>query len=123
MSLVINMGGIYKVTHSPILAEEFRRKVRNKLFPRTQIPTGFSNSSESVSSPYVDTHIPKITLHQTEQIFFLLSLYYLSSHFTHCLLTIIDYCLQEFAMYLPMNPVLSSAQIPIISMTFQIMKY
>lgn len=33
LSLVINMEGNYNVTFSSVLAEEFKRKVRNKLLP------------------------------------------------------------------------------------------
>lgn len=45
LSLVINVGGKYKVTLSLILAEGFKTKIRNKLLPSTQIPSGFSSSS------------------------------------------------------------------------------
>lgn len=47
LSLVINAGGKYKVTLSLILAEGLKTKIRNKLLPSQQIPSRFSNSSQS----------------------------------------------------------------------------
>jgi len=100
LSLVINVGVKYKVTPTLILAEGFKRKIRNKLLPRKQIPSGFSNSNQSDQHLWIlvctcicmHTHTPKITLHQTEY-FFLPSLLYLPFYFTHYFLTILDYYL------------------------------
>lgn len=125
------MSGKYKVTLSPILVEEFKRKVRNELLPGKQIPSGFTNSSQSAQHlwalvcthrcAHTHTRTPKITLHQTN--FFLPSLLHLSSHLLIIslpLLTIIF--LQRFSRILPYQPCPFFYPNPQTSTTFWVIK-
>lgn len=120
LSLDINMGGKCKVTLSPILTEEFKRKVRNKLLPSKQILKGLSNSSQSAQHLWAltlcsHTHTPKITIHQTAHFFFFAfpSLFIVPFHSLFPYHYWLSPFFRDLVTYFPTSRVLSSAQIPV----------
>lgn len=133
LSLDINMGGKCKVTLSPILTEEFKRKDRNKLLPSKQILKGLSNSSQSaqhlwaLTCAHTHTH-PKsqyIKQHTFFFIFYFCFLFFINRSISLIislpLLTITF--LQRFSHVFPYKPCPFFGPNPCISMTVQILKY
>lgn len=118
LSLDINMGGKCKVTLSPMLTEEFKRKVRNKLLPSKQILKGLSNSRQSAQHLWAltcaHTHTPPKSQYIKQHTFFFFFAF--SSLFIvpfHSLFPY-HYCFfRDLVMYFPTSHVLSSAQIPV----------
>lgn len=130
LSLDINMGGKCKVTLSPMLTEEFKRKVRNKLLPSKQILKGLSNSRQSAQHLWAltcaHTHTPPKSQYIKQHTFFFFCLLFfiyrsISLIISLPLLTITF--LQRFSHVFPYKPCPFFGPNPCISMTVQIMKY
>lgn len=118
LSLVINVGGKYKVTLSLILAEGFKTKIRNKLLPSKQIPSGFSSSSPLAQHLWtlmcMHMHTCAHTPPQDNIISFLPSPLYLPLLPIISLLLLTITFLQKFShVLLYETSTLSSAQIPV----------
>lgn len=121
LSLDINMGGKCKVTLSPILTEEFKRKVRNKLLPSKQILKGLSNSSQSaqhlwaLTCAHTHTH-PKSQYIKRHTFFFFFafsSLFIVPFHSLFPYHYWLSPFFRDLVTYFPTSRVLSSAQIPV----------
>lgn len=129
LSLDINMGGKCKVTLSPMLTEEFKRKVRNKLLPSKQILKGLSNSSQSAQHLWAltcaHTHTPPKSQYIKQHTFFFCLPFFIyrsiSLIISLPLLTITF--LQRFSHVFPYKLCPFFSPNPCISMTVQIMKY
>lgn len=133
LSLDINMGGKCKVTLSPMLTEEFKRKLRNRLLPSKQILKGLSNSSQSAqhlwaltcAHTHTHTHTQNHNTSNSTHFFFFCLLFFMyrsiSLIISLPLLTITF--LQRFSHVFPYKLCPFFSPNPCISMTVQIMKY
>lgn len=123
LSLDINMGGKCKVTLSPILTEEFKRKVRKTLLPSKRILNECSNSSQlsicghshacACAHTHSHTHTKSQYIKQHTFILAFSSLFIFPFHslfpYHYWLLSFF----KDLVMYFPTNRVLSSAQSPV----------